>query len=414
MRNWNVMMASMVALGVGTLTGPPPSQAEETPAGAVRFSSRGFTLQDSSGANLLNLHLNVQPRLILQGGGDPDAEGATLFTGSGFRVRRMQLGADGTVGRIVEFKFQIDTARVLNFTDGSGASQTAEGALLDDAMVNLRLADPFQIAVGQFKAPYSAQWLTSDRTLALPERALTDSGVKYGDVDTGGGFSIGRDVGVMLSGQAPRRLVEWQAGVFSGDGANKWPRTDNGFLYAARVAVNPLGEFKLDEADLKRDKPRLSLAGSVNLNDHPVYDADGERDGATDDLKIGAEARFATRGLLVTGEFYFGRKTDSSSADSSPVSRQGFYLQAGYYLAVAHLLPAVRISHLDPDTGGEDDAVTGIEAAVNVFLPDLTTAEKGDDLGHAGKLQVAYGAVLAQGLDHPLYHSFTLALQASF
>lgn len=409
----NVTTTALAVLVACGLAGAD-ARAGEDPTGAVRFSSKGFTLQDASGANVLNLHFNFQPRLVVQWAGDPETPDSSRLTGSGFRVRRMQFGADGTVGRIVGFKFQCDTARVLNFTDGSGTSQTAEAALLDDAVVSLRLADPLQIAAGQFKVPYSAQWLTADRSLIFPERAPTDSGVKYGGVDTAGGFSLGRDVGLMISGHAPKRVIEWQAGLFAGEGPNKWPRADNGFLYVARVAVNPLGEIQLDEADLKREKPRLSLAGSVNLNDHPAYDGDGERDGATDDLRIGAEARFAARGLTVAGEFYFGRKTDTTSAVQDPVARQGFYAQAGYYLASAHVLPAVRVSRLDPDAAAQGDAVTGIEAAVNVFLPDLATAEKGDDLGHAGKVQVAYGVVLAEGRDHPLSHTLTAALQASF
>jgi len=393
----------------------PTARAEGPPAGTVQFGAKGFTLADASGDNVLNLGLRFQPRFVLKMAGDPDAPESTALTGSGFQVRRMLFKAFGKVAKRVEFRFRIDASRVLPVVDGTGATQVVQRPILDDAQVNIKVADAFQVAFGQFKTPFGVQQLADDATLLMPETSVANEGLSYGTVALKG-FSWSRDVGLMVHGTAPEGRFGYQVGLFSGDGANRWPRADNGFLYVGRVVVAPRGAIGADEMDLKRAEPRIAVGFNGGVNDVPVYDADGARDGSKDDVRLGGDLRFAARGFTFAFESFGGIDADSSSSGGDPVTRWGLYAQAGHYIQPAHLLPAVRFSRLDPNTDSAvtGDAVYAIEAAVHAFLPDPGKKDAGGDLGNGGKFFASYGVFLQEEADHPLLHQFTLGGQVDF
>lgn len=371
--------------------------------GTAGFTNKGFTISDAAGTNTLHLGLSFQPRFTATLDGDPDAPDADALVDAGFRVRRMLVTANGTLARTIDYRFRINAANGFSFTDGDGKSQLASKAILDDAQVVFRIADPFTIAIGQYKVPFTAQQMMSDTTLLMTDRALPVEGFKYGDVKLGA-FSYARDVGMHVGGSVAGKKLEYQVGVFNGDGANVWPPADHGPLVTARVQAAPLGEFKYDEVDLDRGKPRVAVAAGVAWNDHPAYDADGAADGAASELRLDGELRFAAAGLSVNGEVLFGTATPADGSD--PTQSLGFYAQAGYAFA-AGVAPGLRFSRLDPDTGGDDDGVSQIEGVLNWYLPD--PARAGSHLGHKAQLQLGWTTSLLDGLEHPLAHQVQLA-----
>jgi hypothetical protein len=354
------------------------------------------------------VHVQLQPRFIAQLSGDPDVTDADRFTGSGFRIRRALLLVEGSTGDVVDWRFRIDGAKALTFADPDGKTQLVARPVLDDAYADWHVAgDAFSLQAGQYKVPYSGQELTQDRGLAFVERSVPNEGVKYGAVDTKGGFTRSRDVGVMAHGIAGDHVLEYQAGVFSGDGVARFPRADNGFLYAGRVVLTPMGEVKLDDGDLKHVDPRVLIGVSGNLNDVPAYDEAGARDGGVDDTRFGVEARYVGNGLTVGADGYYGL-LGASGTDT--ITRTGASLQATYAITGAHLLPGVRAAFLDPDSATDGDSIVQVDAVLNGFMPDASTPEKTDDVGVNGKWTVDYALFLG-GDTGVLFHQATVGYQ---
>ena len=88
--------------------------------------------------------------------------------------------------------------------------------------------------------PFNRQELTSSAELQFMDRSLADDA-----------FNLSRDIGVMLHSKFKEGLFEYYLAVMSGAGENQTTNSNNEFLYAARVAVNPLGDFdSYSEPDL--------------------------------------------------------------------------------------------------------------------------------------------------------------------
>lgn len=405
MRTSGLQRILVCAGAVAAIAGLAPAARAE-----ARFGRNGFGITDEGESNTLWLGLRLQPRFVLSLAGDPGATDEARLEGTGFRVRRLQIMADGRLARIIEYKVQVDLGRFLSFTDGEGETRMAQSTILQDAWINLHLHDAFQIAFGQLKTPYVIQQVLASGSLVFPDSSIATDGFRYGGLRLPG-FSYDRDVGVTIQGWAPRRIVEYQVGVYLGDGMNVWPPEDAGFLYAARVAAHPFGALPNDEADLARGGPRLALALSGNVNHHPLYDAEGAGAGSRLDVRVGGELRFMARGLSVTSEVFYAHATEPGS---EPARRLGAYAQASYYIARWHLLPAARYSRLDPDLDAGGDAIDAFELALSVLLPNAATPERGDDLGHFGKIVVAYELDHAEALAGPVRHLLTVGAQVEF
>jgi hypothetical protein len=382
-------------------------------AAEARFGRNGFGITDAGENNTLWLGMRLQPRFVLSRSGESEATDEELFSGTGFRVRRLQIMVDGRLARMIEYKLQVDLGRFLNFTDGVDETRTAQATILQDAWVNFHIVDAFQIAVGQIKVPYAVQQFFASGSLVFAETSVATDGFRYGDLGSGG-FAYNRDVGAQVQGWSPRRLIEYQAGVFLGDGMNVWPPTDGGLLYAARLVVQPFGALPNDEADLALEGPRLALGLSGNLNRHPLFDVDGDRRGALNEVRVGGELRFMSRGLSVTSEVFYATELGTFDEGAGPTRRLGLYAQASYYFARAHLLPAVRYARLDPDLEAGDDALSTFEVALNVLLPNVATRERGDDLGHFGKVVLSYELDHAEVTSRVVRHLLTIGAQVEF
>lgn len=375
-------------------------------AGSADVTNKGIVVADASGKNKVTFGFSFQPRLTATLAGDPDAADADAVSDAGVRVRRMLFTANGTLADRVDVRFRIDAAKSLAFADGDGKDQLAARPVLDDAQVVVRLAESVGLSVGQWKVPFTDSQMMSDTTLLFPDRPLPIDGLKYGDVKLTG-FSHSRDAGVALLGDFADHRLEAQLGAFNGDGANVFPTADEGYLAVARVQVAPLGEFKYDEVDFERGEPRLAVGAAATYEATPAFDDAGDRDGGTGELRVGGELRFAASGFSVNAEGLYGLVTPS---EGDPTRLLGAYGVVGYYLPVG-LAPAVRVSRLDPSLDAEDDGVTSVEAALNVYLP---SEKEGKNLGHKGQLQLAWTTNLLDGADHPLSHQVQLATAFGF
>lgn len=265
---------------------------------------------------------------------------------SSFQVRRMKVWLKGhAFSKDLKYKFQ------QNFGDGNSVTE--------DAYFTYRIADPLAVTAGQFKAPQGRQELTSSGKQLFVDRSLANET-----------FNLGRDIGVQASGQFRGHLVEYRFGVFNGNGPNRKENIGNDHMFAARLDVNPLGKFKMDEVSWGEKTPLLNIGGSFawvklteadagNLNaDNDVFDKalDIDKFSSADFLgAFGTElsVRQATANLHAKwmgasfGAEYYRMDADPDAGDDFDAS--GYYVQGGYMILPKTLGLGVRYSAIDSD-----------------------------------------------------------------
>ena len=130
---------------------------------------------------------------------------------------------------------------------------------LYDAWVSWTRLRDAQLRVGQFFVPFDRARTVRESTLQFVDRPLVV-----------GELNLDRDAGIELSSRDLFGLggrLQYALGVFSGEGRNRAGAVA-GFLYVARLQVNPFGAFDDNvEGDLERRRtPRLALgiAGAYN------------------------------------------------------------------------------------------------------------------------------------------------------
>lgn len=204
-----------------------------------------------------------------------------------FEWRRLRIGFEGEWRRL-SFEASADPA-------------FDEGDELKDAWISLRLAKALQVRGGHMKLPVSPEFLTSAAKTDLVERSAASEGL-----------APSRDWGVMLHGEIGR-VVEYQAGVFEGDGSSRDDRA--GTTAAARLVLKPARWLDLggsfSEADVEADPigtgldPEPKGFGGTSVTGYrffPRVFVDGRR------LRWGADARIQAGPAALWGEFLEGRE----------------------------------------------------------------------------------------------------------
>jgi phosphate-selective porin OprO/OprP len=203
-----------------------------------------------------------------------------------FEWRRLRVGLEGEWKRL-SFELDVDPA-------------FDEGDELKDAWLDLRLARSFRVRAGHMKLPVSPEWLTSAAKTDFVERAAA--------VDV---LAPSRDWGVLVHGEVGR-LLDYQAGVFQGDGRARRFRAET--TAAARLVVQPtrwldlggsfsLGEVRAAEAGpgLDPDPKGLAGGGVTGYRFFPPLFVDGRR------LRWGADARVELGPVSLWGELLEAR-----------------------------------------------------------------------------------------------------------
>lgn len=204
-----------------------------------------------------------------------------------FEWRRLRIGVEGEWKRL-SFAVDVDPA-------------FDEGDELKDAWIDLRLTRALRIRGGHMKLPLSPEFLTSAAKTDFVERSAAVASL-----------GPGRDWGVLLHGEVGRRL-EYQAGVFEGDGPDSSGRAET--TAAARLVLKPapwldLGG-SLSQADVRAapagpglDPAAKGLAGHslTAYRFFPRQFVDGRR------LRWGADARIEAGPVSVWGEILEARE----------------------------------------------------------------------------------------------------------
>ncbi len=325
-----------------------PSQTQpSTAADRVTFEGRPgagvtVTLRDPS------ISLNVSSRAQFRGTftvpsqGDPQTD---------LSIRTLRLILSGhAFSTDVRYYVQLALA-AQDFEQGSASP-------LFDAWAQYTAVRDAQLRVGQFFVPFDRARTIREASLQFVDRQQV---VRE--------LSLDRDAGVELSSRDLFGLggrLQYALGVFSGEGRNRIGG-DAGFLYVARLQVNPMGSFDDNlEGDLeRRASPRLAIgvAGAYNQSSTRAQSTLGATltHGSYDYLHAVADLHFKWRGLSLLAEGLWrgasqpshGYVADGRAATEWSRSGWGYLVQLGVMLgarveAVARWDHLVAVTDTDP------------------------------------------------------------------
>ncbi len=266
---------------------------------------------------------------------------------------------------------------------------------LEETYLNYRLIDEAQIRFGQDKVQFGRQWIT-------PSGA--NQFVDVSPVTTA--FAPLYDTGISINGKVAGGLAYYSVGGYGGVGQNTFREArDNAF--AARIAVNPLGDMAYSEADLDHSKkPLVSIGSSFYRN---------TLNGTTETNKLGftqtagwfglgralsataitttepidfntaeVDAAFKWLGFSAQAEYFWAQ---ADGQISKRIARaQGYYVQAGYFVIPSKLEIAARYSFLDPNRDVANDHLAETTGAISWYIDK-----------HNLKIQADYSNIHKQG-----------------
>ena len=331
----------------------------------------------------------------------------TINIGSGtpavsqvFEVRRPWLYFKGHVfGKHNKFFAQLALAPLdLDVRDG-----VPHKTPLLDWFVEFDYLRDLTVRAGQYKVPYSREWLVSSSAFQLVDRSIAN-----------GEFTHGRDIGINFQSKDLGGLggyLRYYAGVFMGEGRDFGSRNatpDFKLHYVARLEALPLGGFsEYRESDIVRhQKPKLALGVAYAFH-HQAQRLKGvggpiaEDLGTTDYYSATADYLFEYAGFSSLGDVHWrqgsrhvgpGPVGDGTGPNTAARNGMGWFLQAGYLLPTIPFEIAARYSGImalgqqDPgnitnDPGGFTSLISrhSIGAGVNYYIA-----------GHPWKVQLDY------------------------
>lgn len=224
---------------------PPPAAPVETPSPIAGYHGH-FFLRDRNDWFVLfpKGRLQVDSYLFPVRGDVPmgvDENSArdprprsTIF------VRRARIELQGTVVKHFDFHLAGEF--------GTVAATGAYGTITD-AFVTVNYTPWAQLQIGQFDAPFTQENRTSDKAIDFMERSLAVRAF---------GAPTNKEIGAMIWGYAPNKVVYYSLGVFDGDGQN-FRNQDNLPAVIGRAFVAPLAPW----AKGRRWMEELEVGGSI-------------------------------------------------------------------------------------------------------------------------------------------------------
>jgi phosphate-selective porin OprO/OprP len=301
-----------------------------------------------------------------------------------FRLRRARINVTGDFAENFDFKLEGEFAQsdeALTIRDanggllGSNATRTAFGGL--DLFINWHEFPEFQVKVGQYKAPFGLEQLSSDPKLFTAERSEVTSAL-----------TPERQVGIEIWGKPfttalpeQKDVLTYWVGLFNGNGRNITVNDNNQYMTAARIELQPWkGKVAGHEAWVKfggdalhsRDESGtvLSPAGTLRVT------ADGsltsftaptaaEREG------YGFDASFHWGPFDVVAEYlsesYESRTANGVASKFRDFRAEGYYVQPSYFVVPKKLQVVAKYEHFNP---GQiiDDNLDSITGGVNYYI----------------------------------------------
>src|SRR4030088_1245317 len=269
-----------------------------------------------------------------------------------FRLRRARINLIGDFAENFDFKVEGD------FEQGDGLSGGRDGFSATDIFINWHQFPEANVKVGQWKAPFGLEQLTSATQLLSIERSLAT-----------GAITPQRQIGVQIWGKPfaslwpeQKNLLTYYAGIFNGNGRNTITNDNNNFMYVGRLELLPWqGELLGQNSSLKlgaeilhsRDEAGVTIAQLLNLK----VNADGSLTPFV--LPSAAErTAWSLDAWWNIGRFdliaeYLSEKVDGRTVTGvaptfANFRPSGWYVEGGYYVLPKKLQAVLKWEELDP------------------------------------------------------------------
>lgn len=239
---------------------------------------------------------------------------------SGFDIRRARIDIKGSLTPFFAYRLQTDFANKPKLLDGYG---------------EIRLSDYFIITAGQFKIPFSMENLASSSKLEMIDRSQVVEALVARGKDKIGNQN-GRDIGIQVGGGFLKKdgvpVIEYRLSLFNGSGINILDTIGNSKDIAARMVFSPVKGLAFGGG----------YYGGFGKSIQP--DEEGIRQGRS---RIGIEASYVRTRFSLRGEYIHGR--------DYATKREGWYMQAGYFLIPQKFQLLAKYDFFDTNTSAADN-----------------------------------------------------------
>ena len=248
-----------------------------------------------------------------------------------FTIHRARFGVTALPAPFIALKLQADFSAV-----GRTSGDTIPGILITDAYIQLAPTDTASrmvrllrpaLLVGQFKVPFSLEYLTSSSAILTANRAFP-----------GDRLSPKRDRGFMGQVRVPRAVLS--AAIVDGEGTNRTSNPDGKELAVGRLTVLPL--------------PQLSVSGKWA--------------GQGSDHRWGYDARWLPGAAVLEGEVV---EREGPSNATTELDARAAYVLAAY--RIRWIQPVVKWEQLHETltnaTTTTRSRATLVTVGANLFAP---------------------------------------------
>src|SRR5450432_3769422 len=302
-----------------------------------------------------------------------------------FRLRRARITLSGDFAEQFDFKIEgdleqsdaaITALKTVNTTTGATTTVTNSNRVefsATDIFINWHHIPEMNLKVGQWKAPFGLEQITSDTQIYTIERSLPT-----------GALTPERQIGAMLWGKPltnvlpeQKDLVTYYAGMFNGNGRNFNNNDNNEFMYVGRLEILPFkGKLMGQEASLKIGGDYLFSRDETGTNISPALNLKVNADGSLTSYSLASpDERHAYSVDLwlklgpfdLIGEYLDETVRPRGAAAFSEFEASGFYVQGSYFLLPKKLQAVVKWEHLNPGQLG-NDGIASITGGLNYYI----------------------------------------------
>lgn len=235
-----------------------------------------------------------------------------------FDVRRVRLDLKGNIGKMFDYRFQVEFA---------------SSPKILDAYAGMTVKPWFKVRAGSFKTPFTIESPLSPKTLEFIDNAMAiNKLVGYRDIS--GIAANGRDVGIMIFGGLFNKkgydILSYSIGIFNGAGINVSDNNKNKDI-AGKIDISPIRS--------------LTVSASAYIGQNPV-DGTNVDNGRRDRYAFGLQyddSKFIFRTEYING-FTAVNKEDEATLQRS----EGLYALFGYTF-IEKMTPAIRFDYFKDD-----------------------------------------------------------------
>jgi hypothetical protein len=253
---------------------------------------------------------------------------------------------------------------------------TLEGMELSvrDFFIDITKYSFIEPKLGQYKIPFTREYLTSSAALELVDRSYNHSF-----------FNLGRDIGFSIHGEPFEGRLQYAIGIFNGAGkfTKRYEELDERPLFATRVVFSPLGALEKNVWKPKQgtfeDGFKVALGTAFVYTKYTISELenradksglmkkapqkDGELTQVTFDIAL--KSLLAGHGVSLEGDINAGRFNTSVT----DIEAWGFRVQGGFFIIPKMFEIALRYAEVNVfKGGGTKDRIYEITTGPSIYI----------------------------------------------